>query len=129
MHHQACRLVDHDEVFVLEQDLQRNRLRLWLGNGRRKNADSDLILYRDRMAGFGNDTVVHFNLARLDQRLQDGTRLVRPMACTNTVEPVARIRFVGRKGSHLGAALVGIIHRRSSPFFTGEQAPAREDGR
>ena len=113
MHDHSRRLVDHDEVAVLKENRQWQRLRLRRRFERLRNVDGDDLSRLDRLIGFGA-AARHLDRALLDQALDVRSRLIGQNRCEEAVEANA-VTVVGDGDPH--AAL-------RARFGSG--APARE---
>ncbi|GMA77392.1 hypothetical protein GCM10025880_38090 [Methylorubrum aminovorans] len=72
MHDESRRLVDDDEILVLMDDRQRQRLALGLGGTRHRNADIDPAPARDLARGVTHHRSVTLHKAIADQHLKPG---------------------------------------------------------
>ena len=105
MRRHAGRLIDDDEVVILEQHLERDFLRLGLGFPRHRPGDLD------RLAGGGvlrrlGRFAVDENAAVAHEPLDAATRNVRQPGGEIAVEPLAWERLVDRHHRRLRAGLV-----------------------
>ena len=73
MHHDAGGLVQHEQRFVLEQNIERDFFRLHLGRSRLGPVDADLVAGMRAVGGL-DDLAVHQDVALLDQALQVAAR-------------------------------------------------------
>ena len=87
MHDQALRLVDDDNVLILEDDIERDILALWLGRGGLGNVDCDRIAFGNMISGVANGGALGGDGTGEDQRLQAGPRQFGAKHREHTVEP------------------------------------------
>ena len=74
MDDQTRRLVDHQQMLVLEHDLQRNFLRLVVSRRRLRNCDAKLFVAADLGCRVAERLARGFDGAAADQRLQSLAR-------------------------------------------------------
>ena len=95
MHHQARRLVEHDEMGVLVQDIERHGLTGNAGFLRWRHAQHNLVIWFDPPCWvfyrIGRCVSGGLTCAGLDQRLQTGAADFRRIVCQYLVEPRAII--------------------------------------
>ena len=90
MHHHAGRLVDHDQMIVLEGDLERDGLRRRPRGRGRRHVDREALAGRNLHRGRGNDPAVAVaDRALLHQRLDAGARQAVERRRENGVEAPA----------------------------------------
>ncbi len=89
MHHQARRLVDHDQRVVLVDDIERDRLARGLGRLGRRQRDGDGVAGFDVAGGIADRARRDRDLAVEDQRLQARARQRRDARGEHAVEPLA----------------------------------------
>ncbi|MGY4422512.1 hypothetical protein ACVWY2_004961 [Bradyrhizobium sp. JR6.1] len=87
MHDEAPRLVDDDDVVVLEHDIERDVLALRLGGHGLRHVDYDRIALGDMISGVAHDGVLDGHGTGEDQRLQPGPRQLRGALCEHAVKP------------------------------------------
>lgn len=87
MDHEVLRLVDDDEVAVLEHDIERDILAFRLGGSGGRNVDCDRIPRIDMISGVANRGTANVHLACEDQRFQARARQVRAAHGEHTVQP------------------------------------------
>ena len=64
------RLVDHKDVVIFEDDVERNVLRLRLGGHGRRDGDVNDVGFIDLGAGLGGDLAIHLDESGVDKPLQ-----------------------------------------------------------
>ena len=87
MHHEAGGLVDHDDVVVLEHDIERNILALGLRCDGFGDIDNDRIPGRDMISGVADGGALCGHRTGEDQRLQPRARQFRAQHREHAVEP------------------------------------------
>ena len=87
MHHEAGRLVEDDDIVVLVDDVERDRLGLRLGRGRFGHVDCDRVAAGDVISGVAHRPGAEADLAGQDQRLQPGPRQLRQPGREHAIEP------------------------------------------
>ena len=102
MHHQAGRLVDDDQVLVLETDRQRHRLRHRDRISRLGQQNDKMLARLDPLRRVALQHAFRGDSARQDQLLEPGARQLRQMALQCPVEALPGI-FGG--AADFGAAL------------------------
>ena len=102
MDHEAGGLVEHEQVLVLEHDVERARLRLRQRRPRLGQAHRVALTRFDPARSLGYHRIVAPDLACLDQVLEARARQLRPAARQKLVEALAGI--VGAGGRGQGAA-------------------------
>ena len=90
MHDEPGRLVDHDEVVVLVDDRERNRLRLRLGRHDRRHDERDARARARLERRIAHNGIVDGDAPVADQRLQAAARQVGEGARQDAVEPLRR---------------------------------------
>ena len=93
--HEAGRLVDDDEVLVLENDRERNVLALRLGGGGLGHVDRDGLANLHLGAGVRDGLALHLHMAGLHQRLDARARQAVAGEGEEFVEPAG---FLDREG-------------------------------
>ncbi len=83
MHHEACRFVEHEQVLVLEHDVERTRLRLRQRRPRLGHAHRVALTRFDPARSLGYHRIVAPDLAGSDQVLEARARQFRPAARQN----------------------------------------------
>lgn len=92
MYHEAGRFVDNDEVVVLEQNLQRDGLGLYVERSRGRDFDADAVANAHFVARLGG-TCVDGDVAVGGQPLEKGTRMLRELRTQKLVKALAALRF------------------------------------
>ena len=87
MHDQPLRLVDDDDVVILEHDIERDVLAFRLGGDRRRHVDCDRIARSDMISGVANGIGADPDLPGQDQRLQPRARQRGAAHRQHAVEP------------------------------------------
>ncbi len=87
MHHEILRLVDDDDVVVLEHDIERDVLAFGLGGGGGRHVDCDRIPRIDMISGVANPDAADAHLTCEDQRLQARARQVGTAHGEHAVQP------------------------------------------
>lgn len=88
MDHEVLRLVDDDDVVVLEHDVERDVLAFGLGGRGGGHVDCDRIARFDMISGVANRGRSHADLAREDQRLEARARQVGAADGQHAVQPL-----------------------------------------
>ena len=96
MHHEILRLVDDDEVVVLEHDIERDILAFGLGGGGRRHVDCDRIPRIDMISGVANRDAADAHLTCEDQRFQARARQVGTAHGEHAVQPPRSLIAVDR---------------------------------
>ena len=102
---QPGRLVEHDQVGVLIQDGQRDRLRLRRGRRRRRQMQRVGGAGAHRLGGLAQGGVALAGLAGLDQRLDAGARQRADGIGQEAVEPLARMAASGGDAERVGGGV------------------------
>ena len=106
MDDQAGRLVDDEQVLVLEEDVERQCPRRAASFGRRRRLDLDLRAVGRVARGIAYRDAVDLDMTRLDQRLEPGARqreaALAGRLAEEAVEPLADVARRCRKGEALG---------------------------
>ncbi|MHC2247105.1 hypothetical protein ACVJH7_006412 [Bradyrhizobium elkanii] len=87
MHDEAPRLVDGDDVVVLEHDIERDVFALRLGGRGLRHVDYDRIALGDMISGVADDGVLDGHGTGEDQRLQPGPRQLGTALREHAVKP------------------------------------------
>ena len=92
MDDQAGRLVDDQQVLVLEDDAQRNVLRLVMRGRRLGNLDPEVLVAAYLCSGITDPICARRNRAAADQGLQPFAGQGRDRRCKRPVEPPSGMR-------------------------------------
>ena len=115
MDDQAGRLVQHQEVGVLVQDVERQRLRHGFGGLRRRNIDDETVAAFDLAGGlFYCRSVSQRHPPAFDQRLHPASREGRQGGRQRTVQPLAGHAVVEGHGVAAGIGH-GVVLASPSP--------------
>ena len=91
MHHRPARLVDHDEVVVLVDNIERDVLGLRLAARRRRHLDADGVARIDALAGIADRAPADRDHAFENERLEAGARQAFDAGGEHAIEALAGI--------------------------------------
>jgi hypothetical protein len=114
MHHHARSLVEHQEMRVLIDDIEGNRLRRHTRGFGRRQGHSDAIALAKAIARLGRSPI-HQNLLLLDELLQVGSRMRRELPCQIAVKPLTGILGCNRKFPHRSRLTLGKLAKEQIP--------------
>ena len=96
MHHQSRRLVDHDEILVLIDHLQRNILALWRGRRGGRNDEGVRIPWFDPVIGVFYCSRAQRNGLRIRQLLEPRAGEIGQGSGKKSVQPPAGVSVIGK---------------------------------
>ena len=129
MHHEVLRLVEHDDVVVLEYDIKRNVLAFGLGRNGGRHVDCDRISGGDMVGGVANRRAADAHLARENERLEARTRQVGAARRQRAVQPRARLAGGQRQFAALAMAFGSMAFGNVSVVRIGRLVRSRAAGR
>jgi len=101
MDHASWRLVEHQQVFVFKQDIQRHVFRLCNGRARLGPMDDDSFA-RARVMGRLDDLAVDADMTFGQEALDGAAGEARQLAAQKDIQPLKRQRFVNYKNFGAG---------------------------
>ena len=104
----AGRLVDHDQVLVLEEHAERDGLGLWLGGDRRRDLDA-VAAGLGLGGGVGDDRAVAAHPALGKQGLDAGPRELRRQIGQHLVDAGAGVLGAHRDDAHAEGFGIGVV--------------------
>src|SRR5215211_5534374 len=88
MHHHACRFIDHDQIFILEHDIERNVLSHQVCWHRWRDSNRYTESTLQGLTGLASGTTIHVHKTICDQPLNARTRKLLQLPDQKFIEPL-----------------------------------------